>query len=227
MRKIIVLFVSIFLVLGLSAQTGKVSSKSGVKKGILPNGMTYYIYRNSIYDDERMQGNGSANFYIMQNVGAILEEDSQNGLAHFLEHMAFNGTKNFPGNAIMEAFETKSLKSNINAYTHLDETIYHFTDIPTKDMSFCDKCLLILHDWTDYLTLDSLAIENERPVILEEMRLRNTVNSRIQEQMIPITLNFSKYGNRNIVGPAENIKISRKKNCINFIMIGTDPTFRQ
>lgn len=216
MKKILFLFLLALITFNGIAQHGNVSPKSNITKGKLPNGITYYLYRNPVYDNPALLNKGKANLYIIQNVGAILEEDNQNGLAHFLEHMAFNGTKNFPNHSIMEMFEKNSLKHCINAYTGIDKTVYHFTNVPTSNMAFVDACLFILRDWTDYLTLDSLAIENERPVILEEMRMRNTTNFRISEQMSPIIYNHTKYCKRNIIGKANLIKNFKREQLYDF-----------
>ncbi|MCQ2208542.1 MAG: insulinase family protein, partial [Paludibacteraceae bacterium] len=108
--------------------------------GVLPNGMTYYIRHNG-------KENERAHFYIIQDVGAILEEDSQNGLAHFLEHMAFQGTKNLPGKTIIEYMESVGVKfgSNINAYTSIDETVYNLDAVPTYRQGIIDTARMVLH----------------------------------------------------------------------------------
>ena len=137
-----------------------------VRIGKLANGLTYYI-RHNAEPKER------AEFYIIQNVGAILENDDQNGLAHFLEHMAFNGTKNFPGGkGIIHALEKHGVEfgRNLNAYTAHDETVYNISDVPTVNEGLLDTCLLILHDWSNALTLDDEEIDGERGVISEEWR---------------------------------------------------------
>ena len=119
-----------------------------VRMGKLPNGLTYYIRHNET-------PKGQADFYIAQKVGSILENDDQRGLAHFLEHMCFNGTKNFPGNEIVKWLETKGVKfgQNLNAYTAIDETVYNIANVPTANVAVQDSCLLILHDWADALLL--------------------------------------------------------------------------
>ena len=115
-----------------------------VRTGKLANGLTYYIRHNAEPKDR-------ASFYIIQNVGAILENDDQNGLAHFLEHMAFNGTKHFPGRkGITNMLEKHGVEfgRNVNAYTAQDETVYNISDVPTTNEGLLDTCLLVLHDWS-------------------------------------------------------------------------------
>ncbi|MEK7718988.1 MAG: insulinase family protein, partial [Bacteroidota bacterium] len=116
--------------------------------GKLPNGMTYYIRHNE-------EPKERASFYIIQNVGALLEDDSQNGLAHFLEHMAFNGTKNFPDKWIINTLEKHGVQfgRNINAYTAFTETVYNMSDVPVTKPGLVDTCLLVLHDWSHFLLL--------------------------------------------------------------------------
>ena len=99
-----------------------------------------------------------ASFYIIRDAGALLEEDDQNGLAHFLEHMAFNGTKNFPGNQLISWLESVGVKfgANLNAYTDVDRTVYNISNVPVARESVQDSCLLILHDWANELLLESL-----------------------------------------------------------------------
>ena len=136
--------------------------------GVLDNGLTYYIRHNEM-------PKGQADFYIAQKVGSILEEDHQRGLAHFLEHMCFNGTKNFPEKGIINWLESIGVKfgENLNAYTAVDETVYNISNVPVARTSVQDSCLLILHDWSCDLTLDPKEIDAERGVIHEVWRSRN------------------------------------------------------
>lgn len=166
-----------------------------LRYGVLPNGMTYYIRHNG-KEKER------AHFYIIQNVGAILEEDSQNGLAHFLEHMAFQGTKNLPGKMLIEYMESVGVKfgSNINAYTSIDETVYNLDAVPTYRQGIMDTALLVLHDWSSYLTLADDEIDKERGVIREEWRTRNQANRRMWTASLPILFKNSQYAKRNVIG---------------------------
>ncbi|MGL5545979.1 MAG: M16 family metallopeptidase, partial [Tannerellaceae bacterium] len=151
-----------------------------VRYGVLDNGLTYYIRHNELPKDR-------ADFYIAQKVGSILEEDSQAGLAHFLEHMAFNGTTNFPDKTMMNYLESIGVKfgENLNAYTGFDETVYMVLNVPTTRNSIIDSCLLVLHDWSGFITLDPKEIDKERGVIREEWRTRGNAQMRIWEQMFP------------------------------------------
>ena len=135
--------------------------------GKLENGLTYYIRHN-------MEPAGRASYYIIQNVGAILEKDNQNGLAHFLEHMAFNGTQHFPDKTLLSTLEKHGVAFgvNINAYTSFDETVYNLSDVPVDKPGLIDTCLMIRADWSDFLTLDEADINKERVIILEEWRSR-------------------------------------------------------
>lgn len=163
--------------------------------GQLSNGLTYYIKHNETTKDR-------AHFYIIQNVGAILEEDSQNGLAHFLEHMAFQGTKNLPGKTIINYFETVGVKfgANINAYTSLDETVYNLDAVPTFRAGIVDTALLTLHDWSSFLLLEDSEIDAERGVIKEEWRTRNKASRRIRKKTLPILFKNSQYAKRDVIG---------------------------
>lgn len=165
-----------------------------VRKGVLPNGMTYYIKSTDVVKD-------AASYYIIQNVGSILENDNQQGLAHFLEHMAFNGTKNFKGKGILNTLEKHGavFSKDINAYTSFDETVYNLDNIPVKD-GLVDTCLLILHDWSNYLSLTEEEIDAERGVIKEEWRTGQNGQRRVLEASLPTIFNHSKYAKRIPIG---------------------------
>lgn len=169
-----------------------------VRKGTLPNGLTYYVRHNET-------PKGQADFYIAQKVGSILEEENQRGLAHFLEHMCFNGTENFPGNQIVSWLETKGVKfgRDLNAYTSIDETVYNINNVPVANEAVQDSCLLILHDWADGLLLLPEEIDKERGVIHEEWRMRNVGQQRLMEQLAPTVYPGSKYGHRLPIGTME------------------------
>ena len=166
--------------------------------GVLDNGLTYYIRHNET-------PRGQADFYIAQKVGSILEEDNQRGLAHFLEHMCFNGTENFPGKKIIEWLESVGVKfgRNLNAYTSIDETVYNISNVPVARTSVQDSCLLILHDWANALTLAGEEIDAERGVIHEEWRSRNVGSSRILENLLPTIYAGNRYGYRMPIGTME------------------------
>ena len=173
----------------------------GIRTGKLNNGLTYFI-RNNKEPEKR------ASFYIIQNVGSILENDDQNGLAHFLEHMAFNGTEHFPDKGIISSLEKHGVGfgSNINAYTGFDETVYNLSDVPVEAPGLVDSCLLILNDWSHYLTLSDKEIDLERGVITEEWRTSKTANRRMIFEVIPVILKGSKYAERDIIGNIDIIK---------------------
>lgn len=165
-----------------------------VRHGKLANGFTYYIRANKLPENR-------ANFYIAQKVGAVQEEDSQRGLAHFLEHMCFNGTKNFPGDGIIKFCERIGVKfgQNLNAYTSTDETVYNINDVPVTPQNV-DSCLLILRDWADGLTLAEKEIDKERGVIHEEWRMRSSAFMRMYERNLPNLYPGSRYGHRMPIG---------------------------
>lgn len=166
-----------------------------VRYGKLDNGLTYYIRHNA-------QQKQRAEFYIAQNVGSILEEDSQSGLAHFLEHMAFNGTKNFPGKSMLSYLESIGVKfgENVNAYTSFDQTVYNLSQVPVVRESIVDSCLLILHDWSGFITLDDKEIDQERGVIKEEWRTRSSAGMRMLYKVLPEVYAGSQYANRMPIG---------------------------
>ncbi len=170
----------------------------GTKVGKLDNGLTYYIRHNEY-------PKGQANFYIAQKVGSVLEEDNQRGLAHFLEHMCFNGTENFPENGVIRYLETIGVKfgEQLNAYTSIDETVYNINNVPTAREATIDSVLLILHDWSHNLTLDPTEIDKERGVIHEEWRSRSTAQQRILERQLPKLMSNSRPGNRLPIGTME------------------------
>ena len=174
---------------------------SKVLVGKLPNGITYYLRHNE-------EPKERASFYIIRNAGALLENDEQNGLAHFLEHMAFNGSKNFPGNSMISTLERHGISfgGNLNAYTTQNETVYNISSVPVADEALVDTCLLILHDWSYYLTLDEKDIDEERGVITEEYRTRNNSARRIQKQQMGVMLKGSKYAVRDVIGSLDVIQ---------------------
>jgi len=166
-----------------------------IRYGKLNNGLTYYIKHNE-------QPKERAEFYIAQKVGAILEEDNQNGLAHFLEHMAFNGTKHFPNKQLINYFETIGVRfgSNINAYTSLDETVYNLSDVPTYRAGIIDTALLVLHDWSSFISLNDDEIDKERGVIREEWRQGNDASQRLWKASNALIAAGSKYAKRDVIG---------------------------
>ena len=181
-------------------QMPPIPTDPNVRIGKLENGLTYYIRHNELPEDR-------ADFYIAQKVGSILEEENQRGLAHFLEHMCFNGTNNFPGKALTNYLESIGVRfgENLNAYTSIDETVYNIANVPVIRDGIVDSCLLILHDWANDLTLDPKEIDNERGVIHEEWRQGQGAMMRMYEQVLPKTFEGSKYGHRLPIGTIEVI----------------------
>ena len=160
-----------------------------VRRGKLENGLTYYIRHN----EKPAQ---RANFYIAQKVGSILEEENQRGLAHFLEHMAFNGLEHFPKKAMLDYMERNGVKfgTNVNAWTSFEQTVYMLNNVPTTNPGLVDSCLLVLHDWSSFISLEDDEIENERGVILEEMRQGLDAQMRIYGKILPEIYPNSPYG---------------------------------
>ena len=199
--------VALFFACNIYAQQGKIDNDNTIRKGFLPNGMTYYIRHNA-------QTKGVADFYIAQKVGSILEEKRQRGLAHFLEHMAFNGTKHFPGNTLQPGIvawcESVGIKfgANLNAYTSVDQTVYNISAAPVTREGVIDSCLLILNDWSHELLLTDKEIDKERGVIEEEWRTRRSgmAMQRLSEQAMPIIYAGTKYSDCMPIG---NIDIVR------------------
>ena len=172
-----------------------------VRKGVLENGLTYYIRHNE-------KPKGMAEFYILHDVGAIQEDDNQQGLAHFLEHMAFNGTTNYPGKSLIEYLEKIGVKfgANLNAGTSWDYTQYYMTDVPVARESVVDSTLMILHDWSHFITLDPKEIDSERGVIKEELRTRDGAQWRSQIAMIKAIGKGTLYEHRNLIGYLEGLE---------------------
>ena len=196
--------VLIYFFAGLQSQAPEdiaLPTDPAVLTGVLDNGMTYYVRSNS-------EPKERASFYMIQNVGAILEEDHQNGLAHYLEHMAFNGTKHFPGKGILNTLEKHGVAFgyNINAYTSQDQTVYNLSDVPTNVPGLIDTCLLVLNDWSNYLLLTGEEIEAERGVISEEWRTRRNADFRMYRASLPYVYNHSKYASRDVIGDLEVIQ---------------------
>ena len=185
----------------LKAQSmGPMPVDDQVRVGKLDCGLTYYIRHND-YPEHRV------NFYIAQRVGSIQEEESQRGLAHFLEHMAFNGSEHFNGEGKGIIDYTRSLGvafgKDLNAYTSIAETVYNINDVPSTRQSAIDSCLLILKDWSNGLLLTDEEIDKERGVIHEEWRLRRSAQQRMLENQLEKLYPGSKYGRRMPIGLME------------------------
>ena len=182
-------------IVAMAQQPQPLPIDSAVRVGKLENGLTYYIRHNE-YPKNR------AEFHIAQAVGATMEEDHQNGLAHFLEHMAFNGTEHFEGKGIIEYFESIGVNfgGNINAYTSLDETVYRLSEVPTIREGIIDSALLVMHDWACGLSLLEDEIDNERGVIREEWRTGAQANRRMWKAINPLKYPGSQYAKRDVIG---------------------------
>src|SRR5574344_1352695 len=166
-----------------------------VRIGKLSNGLTYYIRKNTLPEKRVF-------FYIAQKVGSIQEEPQQRGLAHFLEHMCFNGTKHFPGEGLRQYLEKIGVKfgENLNAYTSIEETVYNIDNVPVTAPGAIDSCLWILHDWSNDFTLDPSEMDKERGVINEEWRMRSSAQQRLQQKAEPIVMAGSKYSDASPIG---------------------------
>ena len=163
--------------------------------GTLPSGMTYYVMRNA-------EPKGQADFFLTQRTGSVQEKESERGLAHFLEHMAFNGSEHFPGNSLIEYLESVGVKfgADLNAYTSTDETVYNISRVPATRQSTLDSCLLIVRDWSCALSLRDSDINAERGVIEGEWRHRRAASNRILEKILPDIYPASIYGKRMPIG---------------------------
>lgn len=197
MTGLVLAFLMILPTVGYS-QVPVLTPDENVRIGKLPNGLTYYIRHNDY-------PKGQADFYIAQKVGSMQEEDNQRGLAHFLEHMCFNGTTNFPDKTLINWLESVGVKfgANLNAYTSFDETVYLIENVPVAREGVQDSCLLILHDWANDLLLLPEEIDAERAVIHEEWRRSNVGQMRILETVLPNMFQGDKYGNRLPIGTME------------------------
>ena len=196
MKKLILSTLVLALSISMAAQQPQLLPiDSAVRVGKLENGLTYYIRHNE-YPKQR------AEFHIAQAVGATMEEDHQNGLAHFLEHMAFNGTEHFEGKGIIEYFESIGVNfgGNINAYTSLDETVYRLSEVPTVREGIIDSALLVMYDWACGLSLLEEEIDNERGVIREEWRTGAQANRRMWKAINPLKYPGSQYAKRDVIG---------------------------
>ena len=182
-----------------------------IRTGKLENGLTYFIRHNEKPADR-------AEFYLATNVGAIQETPDQDGLAHFLEHMCFNGTKNFPEKGILNWLESigASFGGNVNASTGVEQTIYLLNNIPLIRPTVVDTCLLIMHDYSHFVTCDPVEIDKERGVILEEKRSRDNAGWRINVATKPYLFGDSKYAGCTIIGSEENLKTFRPESLTNF-----------
>ena len=213
MKKLLLTAVALatFIVSASAQDLQVLPNDPAVKVGKLENGMTYYIRHNDKPEKR-------AEFYLATNVGAIQETPDQDGLAHFLEHMCFNGTKNFPGKTLLNWLESIGAQfgANINASTGVEQTQYMLNNIPLVRESVVDTCLLIMHDYSHFVSCDPEEIDAERGVILEERRTRRNASWRIREKSYPYYFGDSKYATTSIIGSQENLQTFKPQSLLDF-----------
>jgi len=194
------LFPALLLLVSFTVSAQEVPLNPDVVYGKLNNGLTYYIQKNSLPKERAM-------FYLVVNAGAIDEDDNQNGLAHFCEHMAFNGTRNLPGKALLNYMEKNgvSFGKGVNAFTSTNITCYNLNDVPTTKESLIDSSLFILHEWASNVSFNTEEINKERGVIHEEWRTRGGAGRRMSDITNKVLFNGSKYAYRNVIGTLDVI----------------------
>ncbi len=210
MKRLFIFIAAMFAAVTAFGQT-QLPDDPATKVGKLENGMTYYIRHNA-------QPAQRAEFYLATNVGAFQEEDDQDGLAHFLEHMCFNGTKNFPEKGILDWLQSIGAEfgRNINASTGFEQTQYMLNNIPIVRESIIDSCLLVMHDYSHFVTCDPEEIDAERGVILEERRTRRDASWRMFEKTLPYYYGDTPYSRRTLIGGEEQLKTFKYESLTNF-----------
>lgn len=199
--------VALFLLLFGFTPSAMRAATDGLRQGKLPNGLTYYIYKDAGTP-------GEAHFYLYQNVGAVLENDDETGLAHVLEHLAFNTTNNFP-----EGVMTYLRQNNLNdfeAYTGVDETRYAVHNVPTDNKGIFNKMFLLLKDWCRGIRILPKDVEKERGIVLEEWRNRENVNRRLTDSIARVVYNQSRYAHRNVIGTQTRLQTFTTKDVQRF-----------
>jgi zinc protease len=202
-------FVLLAIILGITSITASpqqlaldqaIPTETQITVGKLPNGLQYYV-RSNRKPEKR------AELRLVVKTGSVLEDDDQQGLAHFVEHMAFNGTEHFPKNEIVSFIESLGMRfgADLNAYTSFDETVY-MLQVPTDKPEVMDKALLVLEDWAQHVAFDPAEIEKERGVVMEEWRLRRGAGARVQDKLLPVLLKGSRYADRIPIGKTEIIQ---------------------
>ena len=181
---------------------------STLRTGKLPNGLTYYISKDA------GGSQGTAHFYLLQNVGALLENDKQQGLAHFLEHMAFNSTKHYP-QGVMTWLRQRGLY-DYDARTGQDETRFSISEVPTTAPGLTDSVMMVLRDWCDGVNITDKDTEKERGIVIEEWRQRNTVSKRLSDSIAAVVYNNSQYAARNVIGPLKSLETLTAKDVQRF-----------
>lgn len=212
MKRIFIFMAAVFAAtLAFGQQPQALPNDPAVKVGKLENGLTYYIRHN----DKPAQ---RAEFYLATDVGAFQEEDDQDGLAHFLEHMCFNGTKNFPDKKLLDWLQSIGAEfgRNINASTGFEQTQYMLNNIPIVRESIIDSCLLVLHDYSHFVNCDQEEIDAERGVILEERRTRRDAGWRLFEKSLPYYYGDTPYARRTLIGGEEQLKTFKRESLVNF-----------
>ena len=217
MKHIILLIPMLLVALLLAAQprfdlSSKLPEDSAVVKGVLDNGLTYYVRSNPKPENR-------AELMLVVKAGSVDEDDDQQGLAHFCEHMAFNGTKNFPKHELINYFESIGMEfgPEINAYTSFDQTVYTLK-VPLDKPEYIEKGLQVLYDWASQITDSDEEMNNERGVILEEERMGRGANDRMRKKWMPVFFNGSKYANRMPIGKIDIIKnVYINRNLVMFI----------
>src|SRR6185503_6241892 len=171
-----------------------------VKVGRLPNGLQYFVRANAV-------PRGRAELRLVVNAGSVLEDDNQRGLAHFVEHLSFNGTEHFPGQDVAAFVQSLGMRfgAHVNAHTGFDETVYQL-QIPTESQAVFDRSLLIMEDWAYKVSFEPAAIEKERGIVLEEWRLGLGAESRVRDAQMPILLKGARSADRSPIGRPEVIR---------------------
>ena len=180
---------------------------NGLRKGKLANGLTYYIYNDG-------SATGEAQYYLYQNVGAILEHDEEMGLAHVLEHLAFNTTDHFP-NGVMNFLRSNNL-NDFEAFTGVDDTRYAVHNVPTNDVKLNENMLWVLRDWCHGVKMTPKDIEKERGIILEEWRHRSGVDRRLTDAIAPVVYNHAGYATHNVIGSQKILETFQQKQVKQF-----------
>ncbi|MEZ4774481.1 MAG: insulinase family protein [Bacteroidia bacterium] len=181
----------------VNPQDAEIPFDPETRTGTLENGLRYYIRKNALPANY-------AELRLAVNAGALQETDAQQGLAHFVEHMCFNGTANFPKSALVDYLESIGTKfgAHLNAYTSFDETVYMLR-VPTNDQAKFDKGMSILEDWAHNVSFEGEEIDKERGVVVEEWRTRLGASNRMMQETLPVTFYNSRYANRLPIGKKE------------------------
>ena len=210
LKKLSLILLAVLTLPAIKAQD-RIPDDPATTVGKLENGLTYYLRHNT-------ENEGCADFYIIHNVGALQEEDNQNGLAHFLEHMAFNGTERYPDKTILNFLEKNGVRFgyNVNAYTSRTETVYNISSVPLVRESFVDSVLFVLHDWSCAISCEQDALDAERGVISEEWRRKDEPRALVAELQNSIIYKGAKHAKRNVLGTHEIINTFKRQEIMDF-----------